>query len=112
MRIDRATIARTAPAVLSGLLSGYAALAVAELVSAAVRPEAGPVTAVGGAAIDRAPSALKDWAVRHFGTDDKLVLQFGILVVLALTGVALGLLALRHRRVGCAGILQIGRAHV
>ncbi|WP_329193045.1 MULTISPECIES: molybdopterin-dependent oxidoreductase [unclassified Streptomyces] len=108
MRIDRATFARTAPAALSGLLSGYAALAVAELVAAAVRPEAGPVTAVGGAAVDRTPSALKDWAIRHFGSDDKLVLQLGILAVLALTGVVLGLLALRHRRCGCAGVLLLG----
>ncbi|MGW7098026.1 molybdopterin-dependent oxidoreductase [Streptomyces sp. NPDC054838] len=108
MRINRATVARTAPAALSGLLSGYAALAFAELVSAAVRPEAGPVTAVGGAAIDRTPPALKDWAIRHFGTDDKLVLRLGILAVLALAGVALGLLALRHRRRGAAGVLLFG----
>lgn len=108
MRINRSTFARTAPAALGGLLSGYAALAAAELVSAAVRPEAGPVTAVGGAAIDRTPAALKDWAVRHFGTDDKLVLQLGILAVLGLLAVALGLLALRHRRTGAAGVLLFG----
>lgn len=108
MRINRSTFARTAPAALGGLLSGYAALAAAELVSAAVRPEAGPVTAVGGAAIDRTPPALKDWAIRHFGTDDKLVLQLGILAVLGLLAVALGLLALRHRRTGAAGVLVFG----
>ncbi|MET8748948.1 molybdopterin-dependent oxidoreductase [Streptomyces sp. NPDC004667] len=108
MRIDRSTFARTAPAALAGLLSGYAALAAAELVSAAVRPEAGPVTAVGGAAIDRTPPALKDWAIRHFGTDDKLVLRLGILAVLGLLAVALGLLALRHRRTGAAGVLVFG----
>ncbi|MFF7076831.1 molybdopterin-dependent oxidoreductase [Streptomyces lavendulae] len=108
MRINRSTFARTAPAALGGLLSGYAALAVAELVSAAVRPEAGPVTAVGGAAIDRTPPALKDWAIRHFGTDDKLVLQLGILAVLGLLAAALGILALRHRRTGAAGVLLFG----
>ncbi|MCX5197096.1 molybdopterin-dependent oxidoreductase [Streptomyces sp. NBC_00249] len=108
MRINRSTFARTAPAALGGLLSGYAALAVAELVSAAVRPGAGPVTAVGGAAVDRTPAALKDWAVRHFGTDDKLVLQLGIVATLGLLAVALGLLALRHRRTGSAGVLLFG----
>lgn len=51
----------------SGLLAGFAALAVAELVSAAVRPQAGPLTAVGGATIDRTPTPVKDWAIRHFG---------------------------------------------
>ncbi|NDZ70757.1 molybdopterin-binding oxidoreductase, partial [Streptomyces sp. SID10362] len=67
---------------LSGLLAGGAALAVAESAAAAVRPQAGPVVAVGGAAIDRTPAAVKDWAIRAFGSDDKLVLQLGILAVL------------------------------
>lgn len=93
---------------LSGALAGYAALAVAELASAAVRPEAGPVVAVGGAAIDLTPAPVKDWAVRRFGTDDKLVLQLGILAVLALLALALGMLALRHRRLGTAGVLLFG----
>ncbi|MFH8990394.1 molybdopterin-dependent oxidoreductase [Streptomyces sp. NPDC017940] len=93
---------------LSGLVAGFAALAVAELVSAAVRPEAGPVVAVGGAAIDRTPPAVKDWAIREFGTNDKLVLQWGILAVLALFAVALGVLAVRHRAVGSAGVLLFG----
>ncbi|TGB10009.1 molybdopterin-dependent oxidoreductase [Streptomyces sp. MZ04] len=93
---------------LSGLLAGYAALAVAELVSAAVRPESGPVVAVGGAAIDRTPSAVKDWAIQEFGTDDKLILQLGILGVLALGALALGVLAARHRRLGSAGVLLFG----
>ncbi|MEU8960879.1 molybdopterin-dependent oxidoreductase [Streptomyces sp. NPDC048491] len=95
-------------AALSGLLAGFAALAVAELVSAAVRPEAGPVIAVGGAAIDRTPPAVKDWAIRHFGTDDKLVLQLGILAVLALFALVLGVIALRFRRAGAAGVLVFG----
>ncbi|MFD7500211.1 molybdopterin-dependent oxidoreductase [Streptomyces sp. NPDC059850] len=93
---------------LSGLLAGYAALTVAELVSAGVRPEAGPVVAVGGAAIDQTPSSVKDWAIRHFGTDDKLVLQLGILAVLTLLAIALGAVAARHRRTGAAGVLLFG----
>ncbi|MEU4142681.1 molybdopterin-dependent oxidoreductase [Streptomyces parvulus] len=93
---------------LSGLLAGGAALAVAELSAAAVRPQAGPVVAVGGAAIDRTPTAVKDWAIRSFGTNDKLVLQLGILAVLTLFALALGVLALRHRRTGAAGVLVFG----
>ncbi|WP_329113344.1 molybdopterin-dependent oxidoreductase [Streptomyces sp. NBC_01465] len=93
---------------LSGLLAGYAALAVAELVSAAVRPESGPVVAVGGAAIDRTPPAVKDWAIRHFGTNDKLVLQLGILAVLTLLALVLGVLAARYQRIGSAGVLLFG----
>ncbi|MER7397820.1 molybdopterin-binding oxidoreductase, partial [Streptomyces sp. NPDC000151] len=97
-----------APGALSGLLAGYAALAVAELASAAVRPQAGPVVAVGGAAIDLTPASVKDWAIQRFGTADKLVLQLGILAVLALLAIALGVLALRHRRLGAAGVLLFG----
>ncbi|MFD3518230.1 molybdopterin-dependent oxidoreductase [Streptomyces sp. NPDC058657] len=108
VRISRTNLARGALAALSGLLSGYAALAVAELASAAVRPEAGPITAVGGAAIDRTPAPVKDWAIRNFGEDDKLVLQLGILATLAVLGVLLGLVALRHPRIGAAGVLGFG----
>ncbi|MER6105906.1 molybdopterin-dependent oxidoreductase [Streptomyces sp. NPDC001832] len=90
------------------MIAGFCALAVAELVSAFVRPEAGPVTAMGGAVIDRTPPALKDFAVREFGTDDKLVLQLGIVVLLAVFALAIGMLALRHRRTGSAAVLVFG----
>nr|WP_107407637.1 molybdopterin-dependent oxidoreductase [Streptomyces griseus] len=90
------------------MISGFSALCVAELVAAAVRPEAGPVTAVGGAVIDRTPPAVKDFAVRNFGTSDKLVLQVGILVLLAVFAMAVGVLALRHRRSGAAAVLVFG----
>ncbi|MEV6962709.1 molybdopterin-dependent oxidoreductase [Streptomyces sp. NPDC051207] len=99
---------RLALGALSGLLAGFAALAVAQLVAAGIRPQAGPVVAVGGAAIDRTPAAVKDWAIRNFGTNDKLILQAGILAVLAVFALALGALALRHRRLGAAGVLVFG----
>lgn len=99
---------RLAAGAIAGVVSGFAAITVAELVSAAVRPQAGPVVAVGSAAIDRTPAAVKDWAVRNFGTDDKLVLQLGILAVLALFAVALGIAVLRFRRTGAAGVLVFG----
>ncbi|MER5948994.1 sulfite oxidase [Streptomyces sp. cg28] len=93
---------------LSGLLAGYAAIAIAELVSAAVRPESGPVIAVGGAAIDRTPPGVKDWAIRQFGTNDKLVLQLGILAVLTVLALVLGAFATRWRLIGSLGVLAFG----
>ncbi|MEU1706186.1 sulfite oxidase [Streptomyces sp. NPDC005706] len=99
---------RVTAGALAGAVAGFASLALAELVSAAVRPQAGPVVAVGGAAIDRTPATVKDWAVRNFGTDDKLVLQLGILAVLALFAFALGIAALRFRKAGAAGVLLFG----
>ncbi|MFC3236512.1 molybdopterin-dependent oxidoreductase [Streptomyces nitrosporeus] len=101
---------RTVCAALGGLVAGFAALCVAELAAAAVRPEAGPVAAVGGAVIDRTPAAVKDFAVRTFGTADKLVLQLGILTLLAVFAMAVGVLALRHRRAGCVAVLVFGAA--
>ncbi|MGX1973006.1 molybdopterin-dependent oxidoreductase [Streptomyces kronopolitis] len=108
MSARRNTLLQAARGALSGLVAGYAALAVAELAAVAVRPEAGPVTAVGGAAIDRTPAAVKDWAIRHFGTHDKLVLQLGILLVLGLFAMTLGVLALRFRKTASAGALAFG----
>ncbi|MFF2524342.1 molybdopterin-dependent oxidoreductase [Streptomyces liangshanensis] len=99
---------RFAAAASSGLVAGLAALCVAELVSVAVRPEASPVTAVGGAFIDRTPPWLKEFAVRNFGTDDKLVLQLGILAVLGLFALAAGVFAARRRVAGSAVVLVFG----
>ncbi|WP_442806431.1 molybdopterin-dependent oxidoreductase [Streptomyces sp. NBC_01317] len=99
---------RYAAAASSGLVAGLAALCVAELVSVAVRPEASPVTAVGGAFIDRTPPWLKEFAVRNFGTDDKLVLQLGILAVLGLFALAAGVFAAGRRVAGSALVLVFG----
>ncbi|MEU9416887.1 molybdopterin-dependent oxidoreductase [Streptomyces sp. NPDC048272] len=108
VRINRRTVRRGALAAASGLLAGYTALAVGELAASLVRPQAGPVTVVGGAAIDRTPAWLKDYAIRTFGQNDKLVLQLGILATIGLLAALLGLFALRHRRTGSVGILVFG----
>ncbi|MEU2233902.1 molybdopterin-dependent oxidoreductase [Streptomyces vietnamensis] len=104
----RSKLVRAALGALAGLLAGFTALAVAELVAGLVRPAAGPVTVVGGAVIDRTPAAVKDFAIRTFGENDKAALQLGILAVLALIAIALGILALSHRRAGAAGVLLFG----
>ncbi|MFJ7154459.1 molybdopterin-dependent oxidoreductase [Streptomyces sp. NPDC101118] len=104
----RSILSRAGSGALAGVLAAFTALGVAELVAGLVRPAASPVTVVGGAAIDRTPAAVKDFAIRTFGESDKAVLQLGILVVLAVAAVALGLLGLRHRLYGIAGVLAFG----
>ena len=99
---------RAALAAFSGVLAAFAALAFAELASAAVRPESSPVTAVGSAAIDRTPAPVKDWAIRAFGEDDKLVLQLGIVLTLTVFALFVGVIALRFRRLGTLGVLVFG----
>ncbi|MEV6103690.1 molybdopterin-dependent oxidoreductase [Streptomyces sp. NPDC051940] len=101
-------VGRGAAAAVCGLLAAAAALGAAELAAAFVRPEAAPLTSVGGAVIDATPQPVKDWAIRTFGTDDKLVLRIGILTLLALFALAVGLLARRHRRTGAAAVLAFG----
>ncbi|MEW5629002.1 hypothetical protein AB1388_20855, partial [Streptomyces hydrogenans] len=104
----RSTLVRAACGALAGLLAAFTALAVAELVAGLMRPAAGPVTVVDGAVIDRTPAPVKDFAIRAFGENDKAVLQLGILAILALVALALGILALSHRRAGAVGVLLFG----
>ena len=93
---------------LAGLLACGAALGVAELAAGVVGPEASPLVAVGGAAIDATPEWLKELAIRAFGERDKLVLLAGIAAVLAGFAVAVGLLATRRPRLGLAGVAVFG----
>ncbi|WP_373308824.1 molybdopterin-dependent oxidoreductase [Streptomyces minutiscleroticus] len=104
----RVTPRRAALGACGGAVAAYTALAVAELAAAPVRPGAGPVVAVGGAAVDRTPAPVKDWAIRTFGTQDKLVLHLGVLAVVTLLALGLGLLAVRRRRLGAAGVALFG----
>ncbi|MEV8531478.1 molybdopterin-dependent oxidoreductase [Streptomyces sp. NPDC051211] len=93
---------------VAGLAAGFAGLCVAELAAAAVRPESSPVTAVGGVVVDRTPTAVKDWAIRQFGTADKPVLIAGVVVLLAGVAVVAGMLAVRWRPAGVAVAFGFG----
>nr|WP_221475297.1 molybdopterin-dependent oxidoreductase [Sphaerisporangium rubeum] len=78
------------------------------MVAGVINPKASPVVAVGDAAVDGSPAAVKDWAIRTFGANDKLVLIIGIVVVLALIAIGLGVLARRRPSWATAGVLGIG----
>src|SRR5207244_4041760 len=67
--------------------------AVSELVGGVVQSAGSPVVAVGGYVIDHVPPGAKDLAIEWFGTNDKVALIVGTLIVLALLGIGLGLLA-------------------
>ncbi|WP_424215329.1 molybdopterin-dependent oxidoreductase [Streptomyces sp. BI20] len=94
--------------MLAGLAAAFAGICAGELLAPAIRPQAGPITAVGGALIDATPIGVKDWAVRTFGTADKPVLLGGILLALAAVGALAGLLAVRRPRPGIALAALIG----
>ncbi|WP_433261725.1 molybdopterin-dependent oxidoreductase [Micromonospora vinacea] len=87
-----------------GVLSAGVALGVAHLVAALVDPAADPVLAVGSVAVDLAPQPVKAFAIRTFGTNDKIALLCGVYTLLALSAVLLGVAALRRRRYGLIGL--------
>ncbi|QFZ23590.1 molybdopterin-dependent oxidoreductase [Saccharothrix syringae] len=95
-------------AALVGLLGVAAALVAGHLVAALVGPPASPLLAVGSTAIDLTPAWLKDFAVRTFGTYDKLVLLLGMAVVLAAAAVAAGLLSRRSALPGTVLAVVLG----
>jgi DMSO/TMAO reductase YedYZ molybdopterin-dependent catalytic subunit len=91
-------------AALSGVAAVAAAVGAGEIVAVFTGPLSSPALAVGGAIIDVVPEPLKQFAIMLFGTNDKLALQVGMLVLLAAAGAGLGLLARRRLPLALAGI--------
>jgi DMSO/TMAO reductase YedYZ molybdopterin-dependent catalytic subunit len=87
-----------------GLVAAAAAMGIGQLFAGFTVPAASPVVAVGEAAIDRTPLAVKDWATSTFGTSDKTVLLAGVLAVVFLYSVVVGVLAMRRLALGFAGL--------
>ena len=83
----------------------WVALGVGQLVAGIGRPQGSPVAAVGSAAIDHTPPAVKNFAISAFGSHDKTVLILGILVVLAVLSAAIGIAAMRNLRYGYIGLV-------
>src|ERR1700742_3498218 len=88
-----------------GLLAAAAAIGIAQLLAGFTVPAASPVVAVGEAAIDHTPLAVKDWATATFGTADTTGLLGGVLVVGSVYSAAAGILALRRLSAGYRGLL-------
>jgi DMSO/TMAO reductase YedYZ molybdopterin-dependent catalytic subunit len=93
---------------LAGLLAAVVALGVAELVAGVTGAASSPVIAVGNAAIPLTPEPVKAFAIRTFGESDKTALVVGTLVVIAVQALLVGLVGLRSRRLGSAGIAVFG----
>jgi DMSO/TMAO reductase YedYZ molybdopterin-dependent catalytic subunit len=107
-RQRRSALAGVLKGALAGVLAAAVALGVAELVAALTGPLGGPVVAVGGVAIDMTPIPVKDFAIAHFGSNDKPALISGILVLLAVFAVVIGILARRWLAAGLAGLAVFG----
>ncbi|WP_460683376.1 molybdopterin-dependent oxidoreductase, partial [Modestobacter lapidis] len=100
--------ARRFAAALAGLLAAAVALGVAELAAGFIGAASSPVIAVGNAAIPLTPEPVKTFAIRTFGEDDKIALVVGTLAVLAIYALVVGMVGLRSRALGYAGIVVFG----
>ncbi|MFE8993192.1 molybdopterin-dependent oxidoreductase [Streptomyces collinus] len=93
---------------LAGVAATALALGVGELVAAATGGPSAPLVAVGGVAVDAAPTPVKEFAVAVFYTYDKLALQAGIVLVLAVFAAFIGVLAMRRLWYGLVGVAVFG----
>src|SRR5205823_254839 len=91
-----------------GLAAGGVALGAAQLAAGVAGGASSPMIAVGGAAIDATPEWLKSFAIRTFGSDDKLALLVGIGAILAIAAAVIGILAVPRPLLGLFGIVAFG----
>jgi DMSO/TMAO reductase YedYZ molybdopterin-dependent catalytic subunit len=87
------------------VLAAGTALGVGQLVAGLTGATGSPVVAVGQLQIDFTPPWLKNFAINEFGSDDKLVLVSGILVVLGVFAALIGVAATRRLAYGMAGLV-------
>jgi hypothetical protein len=89
---------------VTAFLAVAVVIGVSTLAAAFVRPQASPITVVGGVFVDRTPAALKNFAIHHFGTHGRAVLLLGMYATLALVALVIGMLARREAALGVAAI--------
>jgi DMSO/TMAO reductase YedYZ molybdopterin-dependent catalytic subunit len=107
-RARRIVSARNGFAALAGIASAAVALGVGELIALLTGSGSAPLVAVGGFVIDHVPESGKDLAIRLFGTNDKLALQVGTVILLAGIAAVLGVVEMRWQWTGIAGIGLFG----
>jgi DMSO/TMAO reductase YedYZ molybdopterin-dependent catalytic subunit len=91
-----------------GLLSASLGLAFGELTAGVFKKLPSPIISVGDKAIDLVPVPLKNFAIRTFGTNDKLALLLGIVGAIAVFAAVVGVLARRNRIIGVIALLGFG----
>ncbi|NUT37204.1 MAG: molybdopterin-binding oxidoreductase, partial [Hamadaea sp.] len=100
--------AQSMRAALAGVTAALVAVGVAELVAVLVGARSAPVVAVGGWIVDHVPEGLKQFAISLFGTNDKLALLVGTVVLLLAFAAGIGIAARRRFVWGALGIAIFG----
>jgi hypothetical protein len=90
---------------VTGLLAAAVAIGVATLAAALLRPQASPVSVVGGVLIGRLPATLRIHLTAHFGAHAQTVLLLGVIGLVAMVS---GCAARRNASLGVACIAAFG----
>lgn len=107
MLIRRRTLTQSLPYAVTGVLAAVSGMAVGHLVAGLFNPASSPVLAVGSTVIDATPVTLKDFAIEHFGTNDKLVLLLSVGVVTVLLAAVAGALSRKRPAIGIGLIVLL-----
>lgn len=103
-------VARTTPVPIwvgpvVGVVAMAAGMVTAELIAALRNGAVSPVVEVGNRVVDLVPKSVRDWAISTFGTSDKAVLLFGVLLVLAALAALAGHWMTTGRRSAAVGLV-------
>ncbi|MFG1796596.1 molybdopterin-dependent oxidoreductase [Nocardia sp. NPDC049149] len=98
----------TAAAAIAGLLAALSVLGIGHMVAALIDPAASPFYAIGAAVVDHTPHALKDAAIRQFGSNDKLALFVSMAAVMIVFALLLGVFARRSPRAASGLLVLLG----
>ena len=89
--------ALAAAGAVAGIATALVALGVAQIIAAILSsPIGAPVAAVGELSINHTPPAVKNFAIREFGSNDKTVLVWGIRGILIIFAAVIGIVAVRR----------------
>ncbi len=92
---------------LTGILSAVAGMAAGHLLAGLINPAFSPVLAVGSQVIDLTPTPLKEFAIRTFGTNDKLILLGSVALGTLVFAAIGGLLARRSLKLGIGALVAL-----
>ncbi|WP_306359964.1 molybdopterin-dependent oxidoreductase [Nocardia sp. CC227C] len=94
-------------AAVAGVLGSATVLGVGHLIAVFIDPASSPFFVLGATMVDNTPTALKEEAIRRFGSNDKLALFISMAVVMVIGAAIAGLLE-RRRPIGSALLLLLG----
>src|SRR5690606_6417921 len=101
-------VGRENAGALAAVAAAALALAVAEVAAVVTGPSSSPLVAVGDVVVDHAPQPVVEFGINVFGTNDKLALLVGTVLLLAGCAAALGAAAVQRLWIGIAGLAAFG----